>query len=56
MVKKEGEWRIQHRICVFEWFRHFADSFEFDNSPFGAAVRGNRQPDDAIYTHFSGLM
>ncbi len=56
MVKKQGEWRIQHRICVFEWFRHFPDSFEFDNSPWAVAVRGQRLPDDPIYRHFAGLL
>jgi 3-phenylpropionate/cinnamic acid dioxygenase small subunit len=49
MVKKSNEWRIQHRIVAFEWFRHMPDSSDWTNSPFGAAHRGARMPEDPIY-------
>ena len=56
MRKKDGEWRIQHRIVAFEWFRHLPDSSEFDDSPFGSAQRGARLPDDPMYRLFAGLL
>ena len=49
MVKKCDEWRIQHRVVAFEWFRHMPDSEDWTKSPFGTAQRGARKPDDLIY-------
>ncbi len=49
MTKRQGEWRIQHRIVVFEWFRHLPDCMDVVGSPFGAARRGARKPADPIY-------
>lgn len=56
MLKKGDEWRIQHRIVAFEWFRHMPDSFEFEGSPFGVAKRGGRYPDDPMYALFKGII
>lgn len=50
MTKRDGAWRIQHRINVFEWFRHFPDSFDFKNSPFGKAQLGGHKPHDPLYS------
>ena len=49
MTKYQGEWRIQHRTVVFEWFRQLEDSADFGGSPFGEARRGARKADDPIY-------
>jgi hypothetical protein len=49
MIKKGDEWRIQHRVVAFEWFRHMPDSADWTNSPFGTAQRGARKPEDLIY-------
>jgi hypothetical protein len=56
MVKRNGEWRILHRIVLFEWFRHFSDSFEFEESPWRNARRGARKPDDVIYSFLGDLL
>jgi len=56
MSCRGGEWRIQHRIVAYDWFRHLADSTEFDNSPFGTAQRGCRDETDPIYRLLSGII
>jgi hypothetical protein len=56
MIRRDREWRIQHRTVVFEWWRDLPDSTEFANSPFGTAQRGARAPDDPMYRLFAGLL
>ena len=55
MTKRQGQWRIQQRVVVFEWFRQLPDSADFAGSPFGDAKRGARKPHDPLYALLNGL-
>ncbi len=35
LTRREGGWRIQHRIVMWDWFRHFKDSADLDKGVFG---------------------
>lgn len=56
LTKRGDEWRIQHRTVLFEWYRQLPDSFDFEGSPFGAAKRGARAPNDPMYALFGDLI
>jgi hypothetical protein len=46
--RRNGEWRIQSRVCAYEWRR--TDLVEPQGRDFGAAyVIGRRGPEDAVY-------
>jgi hypothetical protein len=52
--RRGGEWRILHRTCMWDWFRHFRDSFDVEKGVFGnGPVRmSGKWPDDPSYTLF----
>jgi hypothetical protein len=49
--RRGEEWRIKHRIVMWDWYRHFSDSADFDKGVFGTGpVRmSGKYPDDPLY-------
>ena len=46
--RRDGEWRIAHRVCTWDWFReHAAGGIELPDGYF----RGPRSPDDPVFQH-----
>jgi len=45
--RRGGEWRIQARVCAYEWRR--TDPVEGDGGFADAYVRDRRGPDDIVY-------
>ncbi|MDB5393040.1 MAG: gamma-hexachlorocyclohexane dehydrochlorinase [Rhodospirillales bacterium] len=52
--RRDGEWRIIHRLVMWDWFRHFKDSADLDKGVFGKGpVRmSGKYPDDPSYAPF----
>jgi hypothetical protein len=50
MGRRDGDWRIQERRCVFDWYREFADSADWSKDFAGVPFRpGGRKPNDLVY-------
>jgi len=47
LERREGEWRIADRRCVFDWSRRDAIADEWDLPP--EALRGRRDRNDPVY-------
>ena len=52
--RRGGEWRIIHRLVMWDWYRHFKDSADLDKAVFGnGPVRmSGKWPDDPLYALF----
>jgi hypothetical protein len=54
--RRNGEWRIAHRVVLADWFRRYEDGPDWAAGPFGAPVlKGGRSPEDRSYAFFKGL-
>jgi hypothetical protein len=58
MERRDGEWRIKHRIVVRDWFREFPDSAAWEQGALPESLGygkvkplelGKRKPDDRSY-------
>jgi hypothetical protein len=50
MEKRDGAWRILHRVVTVDWFREYADSADWELGTFGGpCLMGARRPDDVSY-------
>jgi ketosteroid isomerase-like protein len=47
LERRDGEWRIAHRRCVFDWTRHDTIVAEWQLPP--EALRGSRDRNDPVY-------
>lgn len=53
MTRRDGEWRIERRQVLIDWFREYADSADWERGVFGGPCSmGGRQPEDASYRLF----
>ena len=53
-ARRDGEWRILHRTCMWDWYRHFRDSFDVEKGVFGTGPMrmSGKRPDDESYGLF----
>ena len=58
MERRGKEWRIAHRVVVFDYLREMPDSQNWDDAKYlrSPPVRGLRSPDDAASTLFGKLL
>ena len=50
--RRQGEWRINDRVCAFDWRR--TDRVDADGGFADSYVRGIRSPDDIVYRILDG--
>ena len=58
-AKRDGEWRIESRMMLPDWFRQYPDSGDWDVGYFGQTLvpgetAGARKPSDQMYAFFGG--
>ncbi len=54
LSRRDGNWRIQHRTVMWDWFRHFKDSADLDRGVFGTGPvrmggKGAADPSQALF-------
>ncbi len=54
---RDDEWRILEKTIVFDWFREYPDSVDWDKGPMGspATITGTRDGTDRSYALFERL-
>lgn len=52
---RNDEWRILEKTILFDWFREYPDSVDWEKGPMGspATITGSRNKDDRSYALFS---
>jgi hypothetical protein len=58
LTRRDGDWRIQDRVVMWDWFRHFKDSADLDRGVFGAGAmrmgaKGEADPSYALFAGFT---
>jgi len=58
LTRRDGEWRIQRRTVMWDWFRHFKDSADLDKGIFGTGpvrmgAKGEADPSYALFGDWS---
>jgi hypothetical protein len=61
LEKRGNEWRIKHRVVVFDWYRRHAESADWGQyssaggKPMDPRALGGHKPDDKLYSVLDGL-
>ena len=56
LVRREGQWKIQHRQVVVEWIKRHTVVDERNSEAFNDLTRGTRGSADPLYAHFASLL
>jgi hypothetical protein len=50
MERRNGEWKIAHRVVACDWNRFYPDSLAWKDYPSGEPTRlGGKKPNDYVY-------
>lgn len=47
--KRDGEWRVAHRLVKHDWFREYPSSADWETGVAGHVYAPSRKPDDPVY-------